>query len=413
MTERLFRQEVIEAGRDRLTGTVVVATPPRASIYTLGTIIFAIVAVLFLSFGEYATKAEVRGVVAQSGGIAHVVVPASAEVVTVLVNEGQHVEKGQPLLAISLTQGRDAQGFAMASQLAELDRQDRELAQQEQLASLLGGSEGSSLGQRKAALAQVIASLSRQRTLKHDQLVLAKANHRRAIRLAKEAAGTQQQVEDTQGEILARSLELEGLSERIHSQSEVLIAIDSSRSTTVIGALRSKSEIAQKRAALAEQKLSLARQDRLELAAPISGIVGDIAVKAGQRVEPNNAAMAIIPKDSRLEVQLFAPSRAVGFVRPGQEVRLLFDAFPYQKFGSGKGAVTWVSQVPSQSAESPAQPDGAPLFRIRVALDNQRFTSRSINQPLRAGMTLTGNLVLERRSLWEVFFDPILKAIRT
>ena len=34
------------------------------------------------------------------------------------------------------------------------------------------------------------------------------------------------------------------------------------------------------------------------------------------------------------------------------------------------------------------------------------------DRPLRAGMTLSANLVLERRSLWEVFLDPVLKAVR-
>ena len=33
MTVQLFRQEVIEAGRERLAGTVVAAVPPRAKLY--------------------------------------------------------------------------------------------------------------------------------------------------------------------------------------------------------------------------------------------------------------------------------------------------------------------------------------------------------------------------------------------
>ncbi len=412
MTTKLFRQEVIEANRNRLTGVVIAATPPSARIYTIIAVGLTTILILFLSFGEYSTKVQIQGVVTHSEGIARVMPPESAEVREVQVEEGQSVNEGDPLLTISISQGRDATGEGMTGRLAEIERQDRELERQEQLAETLGDSEVGGFANQKTNLANAIDSLQRQSELKRKQVDLAESDYSRAKRLSKEGAGTQRQVEETQSEIIARKLELENLNERVISEQETLLSLDAQRSTSMIGAVRSKSEISAQRAALAEQKLGLLRQDKLVLTAPISGTIGDIAVRPGQRTQPTSAAVTVIPKNSKLEVQLYAPSRAIGFVKPGQDVRLLFDAFPYQKYGSGHGTVTWVSQVPTDPVGIEQTASGVPLFRIRVRLDDDGFSDRIAQQPLRGGMTLQANLLLEKRNLWEVFFEPILKAVR-
>jgi len=54
--------------------------------------------------------------------------------------------------------------------------------------------------------------------------------------------------------------------------------------------------------------------------------------------------MALLPKGSQLQAQLLAPSRAVGFIEPGDKVLLRYQAFPYQKFGHHAGKVVRVSR---------------------------------------------------------------------
>ena len=55
--------------------------------------------------------------------------------------------------------------------------------------------------------------------------------------------------------------------------------------------------------------------------------------------------LEILPADSPLQAELFIPARAIGFVEVGQDVRLLFDAFPYQRFGTYHGKIVKVSQT--------------------------------------------------------------------
>ena len=406
MATKLFRQEVIDAGRERLAGTVVAATPPRSRVYTLLLLVIAAVFVAFLVFGSYASSAQVRGLVAYDSGIARVYPTAQAEIREIHVRTGQRVAAGDPLVTISLAQGQGGVG----SQLQQFEAQDSELARQEQLVTTLGGSETAALQAQRINLSAAIGSLERQRTIAEGQIRLAEVGVRRASQLAAEGAGTQRQVEDHRATLLARRAEMESLSERIIVQRDALAQVEARIGQRGMESDRGRSEIATRRAALAEQRAALVRSDRLVLTAPVAGEIGDITAEIGQRARPDTSLVTIVPGGSRLEIWLYATSRGVGFARPGQEVRLNFHAFPYQRFGAGRGTVTAVSNV----AIEPSAIDGdlgltEPVFRVRVRIDAMPPRVPPERQ-LRPGMTLQANLVLERRRLWEILFNPVVMA---
>lgn len=408
MATRLFRDEAIEARRERLTGAVVAATPPGSRLYTLLLAAVAAALIMLLLLGQYAGKVRVRGLVAPAGGIARVYPPAPAQVRAVHVAEGEQVAAGAPLVTVAMTPGRAGGGDGVAAQLNELRRQDGELERQQALAASLGTTETDSLEAQRTGLSATIASLERQISLGGDRIGLAEADARRNVRLSQEGAGTQRQVEESRAALLGRRLDLEGVTERLIATREALRAIDGRVAAGRIGASRSVSEIATRRAALAEQRAGLLRLDRLVLTAPVAGTIGDVSARVGARAGPDGSLVSVLPRGGRAEVQLFAPSRAIGFVRRGQEVRLLFDAFPYRKHGAGRGTVLGVASVPTEAAAlDPGLGLTEPVFRIRVALADP-----ANDRPLRAGMTLSADLVLERRALWEVFLDPVLQAVR-
>jgi membrane fusion protein len=409
MSSQLFRQEVIEAGRDRLAGTVVAATPPGSRLYAGVLAAVAAALVLILVFGQYAARHQVKGVVAYNGGIARVYANAPAEIRQVHVHTGMQVAAGDPLVTISLAQGRGGIG----GQLSELQRQEQALARQQELTSMLGSTEAQALERQKASLSAAIASLERQRALAAAQVGFAEAATRRAARLAAEGAGSQRQVEDSRAEVLARRAEVESINERIIAQREALRGIDTQISQRLLEANRSQTIVGAERAALAEQRAALLRTDQLTLTAPVAGEVGDIVAEVGQRARPETSLVTIVPRGSRMEVWLYAPSRAIGFVRPGQDVRLQFDAFPHAKYGVGRGSVTAVSRVPVEpGALDPALGIEEPVFRIRVAIEAVPARVPEAEARLRPGMTLSANLVLERRRLWEVLFNPVAAALR-
>jgi membrane fusion protein len=221
-------------------------------------------------------------------------------------------------------------------------------------------------------------------------------------------------VEDSRSALLARRADVESLNERLIAQRETLRNTEAQIAQRALEASRSRSVLLAQRAELAEQRAQLIRTDRLVLTAPIGGEVGDVSVEVGQRARPDQSLMTIVPRGSQLEVWLYAPSRAVGFAHPGQQVRLLFDAYPYQKYGAGQGTVILVSRVPTEPTNLDANLNiQEPVFRIKVRIDQFPPRLPPEQRFMRPGMTVTANLVLERRSLWEVLFSPFLGTLRS
>ncbi|MBV8574268.1 MAG: HlyD family secretion protein, partial [Acetobacteraceae bacterium] len=118
---------------------------------------------------------------------------------------------------------------------------------------------------------------------------------------------------------------------------------------------------------------------------------------------------------SKLKAQLFAPSRVVGFLRPGQRVLLRYEAFPYQKFGHYEGTVTSVSRSATSPSLLSQQVSGltglfasnAPVYEINVALARQSVMAYGKPVPLQPGMQLEADVLIEKRHLIEWVLDPI------
>src|SRR6185312_15402991 len=108
-----------------------------------------------------------------------------------------------------------------------------------------------------------------------------------------------------------------------------------------------------------------------------------------------------------------APSRAVGFARSGQEVRLLYDSFPFEQFGGFKGRIASVTRtaIDPREVDDPIKLD-EPVYKIEVELESQEVMAYGAMQPLEPGMTLTANLVLERRSFFSWLTEPLREVVR-
>lgn len=408
MTELLFRNEVIEASRNRLTGTVVAAVPPSSRTYTRLAAGAALLLVAILLFGSFTMTADVRGIVAYDSGIARVYPRSAAEVSAIHVKSGQHVEAGQSLVTLAIAQGQGG----VAPQLAQIGNQDLELGRQAAIMADQASSETAALSQQRTGIVATIASLDRQRSIASDQVRLAESAARRAERLAKEGAGTQRQVEDSRSALLSRRTAYEMLGEQLIAQRNALQANEADRGRRKLEVERTQSVLLAQRAVLAQQQLELSRTDKLVLTAPVAGTVGDISVEIGQQATPERAAASIIPAGSQLEIWLYAPSRAVGNARPGQDVRLQFDAFPHQKYGSSRGMVIEIAKVPTEpsNVETGLKID-EPVFRIRTRIVDFSPRAKIDIAAMRPGMTLSGKLVMERRSLWQILLGPIFETV--
>ncbi len=122
--------------------------------------------------------------------------------------------------------------------------------------------------------------------------------------------------------------------------------------------------------------------------------------------------ISVVPVGARMQAHLYAPSRAMGFVKPGDAVLLRYQAYPYQKFGHARGRVLQVARtaLPSQELAGVAgsQPGGGePVYRITVELARQSIRAYGKPQPLQAGMLLEADVLQDTRRLYEWVLEPL------
>jgi membrane fusion protein len=176
---------------------------------------------------------------------------------------------------------------------------------------------------------------------------------------------------------------------------------------TIDGA-RDVSDIQSTIQGLAQQKTQLLAAQAYIVVAPVAGRVSALLAAEGRSMAAGMALMTIVPEKTDLRADLYAPTRAIGFVRPGQEARLLYDAFPYQRFGSFGAQVSSVSRIvlDPRDVDVPLKLE-EPVYRVEVTLDRQSVDAFGDRLSLQPGMTLRANIVLERRSFLDWLLSPL------
>lgn len=159
------------------------------------------------------------------------------------------------------------------------------------------------------------------------------------------------------------------------------------------------------------------RHQLLELRAPQAGTVKDLATHtAGTVTMPGTILMTLVPKGGELLAEVWVSNQDVGFVRPGQPVKLKLAAFPFTKYGMVEGSVRQVSadatEAPSANMRSDAlsgrdRPMGPLAYRALVALEAQQLDS----YPLAAGMQVAAEINLGTRTVLEYLLSPVRKAL--
>jgi hemolysin D len=99
-------------------------------------------------------------------------------------------------------------------------------------------------------------------------------------------------------------------------------------------------------------------------------------------------------------------ARDVGFIRPGDPVKVKFDAFNFIEHGMAEGKLRWVSEGAFTTNDDGLQPTvqqtgqpTEPYYKGRVELDNVELRNVPDGFRLIPGMTLTGDVHIGTRSL--------------
>jgi membrane fusion protein len=403
----LFRPEAIDAQRQHWLGGVQLVRPLALSWVTAGVLLTLLALVAFLLLAQYTRKATTTGVLVPDRGLIRLVPAVAGTVVERRVAEGQAVKAGDVMFVLALERPLLA-GEAQAQVRRSLDERRRSLADAAKAQQALAGTRTAALERRLAALESELAQVETEAGLQQQRLALAEQALQRFQSLQADQFISAAQLQTKTEEVLGLRAAAQGLVRQRTALQREREELEGERRAQP---LLARSAVGGLERDLAQANRDAAEQDaeqRLVVRAPQSGTVSTLLAEPGQSVSPASALATLVPEGAQLQAQLYAPSSAVGFVQPGQAVRLRFEAFPYQKFGQQPAHVLQVSRTPLAASELaalalPVANTGEPLFRITVALDDA-----PVAQPLAAGMRLQADVLLERRRLIEWLFEPLL-----
>jgi HlyD family secretion protein len=409
----------------------IAAQPPRIVHGTVLILSFLLICAL-----GWAAWTRVNLVVLAKGRIrpkeipTHIYTPSGAEFVGRVVfapfDEGDSVKKGDVLIRLDTSRidnliaklNRTIEGCEL--ELTNLATQ-RELLQSQALAA-------NQKSQVELLMAEETFDHSR---LKRDSEIrdtqadhkAAEEHFRRLKKLQQNKAVSQQELDEAetklhsaQEKLVQAQLPVDGATVSIARQSIELVsrdfAVRKAELESRIVVKQSDKEAVQRDLA----NLEMQRSDAV-LLAPFDGIIVSGRVRVGDMLEAGKPVYELAQQQSSC-FEAVVSAEDVGQLTVGLPVRIRFDAYDYQQYGTLNGTVLFISPD-SKPIESGKQSDRGLVaaektaaFSIRVQLHSEKIGYQgAIRVPVKLGLTGTAEIITDNESLLNVLLKHIRRTI--
>lgn len=420
----------------------VIERPVSSTARLTGKVMLAGFALLggWLALGHTEIVASAPGRVVPAGAV-QLVQPAAPGVVRrILVHDGDHVAKGQPLVLLDPTvsgaETAQAQAawetaaFEAARVQAVLDAIDGKGFRFRPPAGVTPSAAPVQEALARAALADMRAAI----TARSAAIAVAGADIAAARADAAKLTETLPLLDaqlDANEQLLAKGYvsRLKVIEMRrqriaqIHDRDaaiETLRRADATRRGAASDVARTRTELraqlldqlvkARAEAELRAAELVKARQrgGYQVLRAPVAGTVGQLALHTeGGVVEAAKPIMTVVPEAGGLMAEVKLLNRDAGFVRRGQPVALKLEAFPFARYGTVPGRVVSISPDAVEDEKMGL------VYIVRIAIDRTVIDRAGERVRLAPGLSATADIVTGSRSYLSYLTSPIAEAGRT
>lgn len=435
-------------GRDELAflpaALEVVDTPPSPTGRAIAVTIVAIfcAAAAWAALGSVDIVAVAPGKIIPSGHT-KLVQPLEAGVVRAIhVRDGQRVQTGEMLIeldpTVSTAELDRLKGDLLATQL-DVARLRAALAADDALgafrapsdapAALIEMQRGLLASQAREQEAK-LAAIDRQQAQKEAERATLAAmigkleatipllDHRVGVRkhLADREIGSRLQYLADLQDLTGLQQEVLVLRSRIVEADSAIAAMRETRARAVAeysrGLYDDLARAEQKASGLNQEVVKAGQKTRQQqLVAPVEGIVHQLSVHTvGGVVTPAQPLLAIVPANSRLEIEAIVPNRDVGFLRKGQEAQIKIDAFTFTRYGLASGQVLGISSdAVSRDGAARDSSRATPELEYvaRISLDRSAMDIEGGAVELAPGMTVSVEIKTGARPLLDYLLSPL------
>lgn len=138
------------------------------------------------------------------------------------------------------------------------------------------------------------------------------------------------------------------------------------------------------------------------LKAPVSGTVSFTGFfQENQEMKSGQSLFYVEPLNTSYFIELLIPQYNFGKVKPGQQVLLKFQAYPFEQYGSVMGTIEFINSTPSDSG-----------YLAKVILTNGLMTNYNKSLQYRNGLFAQADIITENMRLLERFYNNLSKQLK-
>ncbi len=411
----LFRPEAIAQQQTQWLGTVLLIPPLSHTFFVMFAVAAAVGVLSLLFFAHYSRTESVSGWLVPKQGLVQVYSPRAGVISQLHVEEGTEIRKGSALLNISTEVQTESVGATQEEVVRRLGQRLTSLTKDRNLSEKLYAQRIKGISDRLVARRKERERRIQELKVQRELVELTDSTSKRLALVRNGGVMSEQSWLGIEGDRLGQLMAMRVLErdlaafdrERMLLQNE-LKALPFEREKELAVSDRRVDELGQ-------ELVEAESRRQIVVNSPQSGTVTSVQIKLSSSVTPTLPLLSIIPQGSDLEAQLFIPTRAIGFIRPGQQVLLRYRAFPFQKFGHYEGIIDSVSRstlIPSEFSPrvrsvSNLKGLNEPVYSIKVKLAQQTATAYGKAIDLQPGLQLDANILIESRRLIEWVLDPL------
>ena len=427
---------------------------PKRPLAIAGAVIIAMV----LSFGVWASLAEIDVTVASRGKILTSIPNVEAEsnhssvIKTILVKEGDEVEEGQPIALFDETlvasdfrnskeelasvekeviSTRAELNFMVGKefsapkdplqlsifngQVREIQRLKRQLAVKTKLLGFLQNKKTEPLVD-STALASFDSKMAEIKTSLEDMDIKISFLKKETTRLRRLLAANVVPSADYENKMQEltqiQSQRAKYFATQISSNFEQMQDLSSQLQTLEHEKNKNLQNLLQKRQSLYEKFVKLERQAKdVELRAPVSGTILKLEDQyQGSVIKTGDIIATIVPKVNKFHVEVDIDPADITHVYEGAKVKIMLDALPSQKHGELIGEISLVSK---DTIDEDVFGEPNSVYRAEIKITENKLVKLPEGFTLLPSMTVSGNIISGKRTVMTFLLFPVIKTLET
>ena len=391
-------------------GGLLLTLPLKAYTIFFGIVLIMLCVLAALSFYKYKEHMTVRGLLVNTIKPYTVYSDNEGIIKTINVSEGDVVQEGDVLFTVSSTEVSVGGDSYLNESIAELEAQLHNLALAKSIIHKELSLELINLDRKNETEKAELAGLLSNRQVLKNKIALIEEQLAKQRHVNKVGGVSELAINDTRYKLYDLEANLNSISTSISKLQKNIEGMPHDRRGIEIAAERRSIDIDTKYSEKQRLLIDLKRKKHYEVTAPLSGVVTNIMLTQGQLAVREFPALMVTPQDSEILAELYVPSRNIGFLTEESEVKLRFDAYPYQIYGDLKGEIDTISKnilFPNDWNNPLALRESVYLVRVKMKSKSIKYNNKSFK--LKSGFKVTASLKLGDMSIADYLVKPLKK----